>query len=215
MAKTAEWRGGLIVHPVLDLETKRLWLRQPVDADIPSRVEIPRDPEEHRMYGGDGSPKTFSPDEVRSRLSAITAQNNEVSRSWILAAKAWPDGTLVPQPKGRYIGQITVFGMDFDHRNARLRMGIYDRRFWSRGYGREAVRRVLQHMFEDLCLQRVALRVAAYNLRAIRSYESCGFVVEGRERESLWLDGCWWDDLAMGILQSELKLVDSKDDIPE
>ena len=114
-----------------------------MEADIPSRVEIPRDPEENRMYGGDGSPKTFAPDEVRAKLSTLTAQNSQVSRSWILAAKVWPDGTAVPQPQGRYIGQITIFGIDPDHRNARLRIGIYDRRFWSRGYGREAVRRIL------------------------------------------------------------------------
>ncbi len=194
------------MSPLVEFETARLWLRQPVEADIPSRIEIPRDPEENRMYGGDGSPKTFAPDEVRAKLSALTAQNSAVSRSWILAAKVWPDGTAVPQPQGRYIGQITLFGIDPDHRNARLRMGIYDRRFWLRGYGREAVRRILQHTFDDLNLHRVALRVAAYNVRAIRSYQSCGFVVEGRERESLWLDDRWWDDLSMGILDSELKV---------
>ncbi len=194
------------MSPVVEFETARLWLRQPVEADIPSRVEIPRDPEENRMYGGDGSPKTLAPDEVRAKLSALTAANSAVSRSWILAAKVWPDGTAIFEPKGRYIGQITIFDIDPDHRNARLRMGIYDRRFWSRGFGREAVRRILQDTFDDLNLHRVALRVAAYNVRAIRSYKSCGFVVEGRERESLWLDDRWWDDLSMGILDSELKV---------
>ncbi len=197
--------GEAILYPVREFETARLWLRQPVEADIPSRLEIPRDPEENRMYGGDGAPKTFSPDEVRGRLSALAAQNSDVARSWVMAAKVWPDGRVVSQPAGRYIGQITIFDIDADHRNARLRMGIYDRRFWSHGYGREAIRRVLEHMFDDIGLHRVALRVAAYNVRAIRSYESCGFVVEGRERESIWLDGQWWDDLWMGILASELK----------
>ena len=179
------------MHPVLDLETARLWLRQPAESDILSRAEIPRDPEENRMYGGDGRPKTFSPDEVRERLSALTTGNNEVNRSWILAAKVWPDGSTVSQLKGRYIGQITLFDIDFTHRNARLRMGIYDRRFWSRGYGREAIRCVLHHAFDELLLHRVALRVASYNERAISSYKSCGFVVEDHEGESLWLDGRW------------------------
>lgn len=52
--------------PQWEMETARLWLRQPVDDDISSRVEIPRDAEENRMYGGDGSPKTFSAEEVRA-----------------------------------------------------------------------------------------------------------------------------------------------------
>jgi hypothetical protein len=69
------------VGPLVEFETARLWLRQPVESDISSRVEIPSDPEENRMYGGDGSPKTFAPDEVRAKLSALTAQNSAVNRS--------------------------------------------------------------------------------------------------------------------------------------
>ncbi len=190
--------------PQWEMETARLWLRQPVDDDISSRVEIPRDAEENRMYGGDGSPKTFSAEEVRARLTAMMARNGEGTWSWVIGAKVWPDGTIVAQPRGRYIGQITLFGIDLDHRNARLRMGIYDRRFWSQGLGREAIRCILGHVFDDLHLHRISLRVAAYNLRAIRSYACCGFVEEGRERESIWLDGRWWDDLIMGVLDSEL-----------
>ncbi len=123
-----------MVYPVVEFETHRLWIREPVeDDDIPIRVEIPRDPEENRMYGEDRSPKTFSRDEVRVRLASIWSQNSDVSRSWVLAAKVWPDGAAIPLLRGRYIGQIHLFGIQPDHRNARLRMGIYDRRFWARG----------------------------------------------------------------------------------
>ncbi|MHB1956177.1 MAG: GNAT family N-acetyltransferase [Sulfobacillus sp.] len=80
--------------------------------------------------------------------------------------------------KGRYIGHITILGIDLDHRNARLRMGIYERRFWSQGFGREAARCVFRYVFNGLHLHWVSLRVAAYNLRAICSYASCGFVEE-------------------------------------
>lgn len=193
-------------NPVSVLETLRLRLRQPTEDDVLSRVEVPRDPEEHRMYGGDSRPKTFSPDEVRQRLLSLRERNDDHMRTWLLAAKVWPDGSFMAQPNGRYIGQISLFGIDANHRNAHLRVGIFDRRFWSFGYGREAIRRVLQYAFGDLRLHRVGLRVAGYNLRAIRCYQSCGFVQEGRERESIWLDGRWWDDVLMGVLDSELKM---------
>jgi len=42
-----------------------------------------------------------------------------------------------------------------------------------------------------------------YNLRALRSYEKAGFVVEGRERQVLHRDGRRWDMIYMGILRKE------------
>jgi ribosomal protein S18 acetylase RimI-like enzyme len=45
--------------------------------------------------------------------------------------------------------------------------------------------------------------VFEFNERAIRAYRRCGFVVEGRSRESIWRDGRWWDELAMSVLESD------------
>ena len=61
----------------------------------------------------------------------------------------------------------------------------------------------MRHAFDDLGLRRVDLRVLAYNERAIRCYLSCGFVEEGRERESALVDGERYDDLIMGVLAHE------------
>jgi RimJ/RimL family protein N-acetyltransferase len=58
-----------------------------------------------------------------------------------------------------------------------------------------------------LNLHRISARVLDYNTRAIRAYETCGFVVEGRERESAHVDGKWHDDVMMGLLDSEFETV--------
>ena len=47
------------------------------------------------------------------------------------------------------------------------------------------------------------LNVFEYNPRAIRSYEKCGFVLEGRRRQALNRDGRRWDLIHMGILREE------------
>jgi hypothetical protein len=39
-----------------------------------------------------------------------------------------------------------------------------------------------------------------YNARAIACYRECGFVVEGRERDSTLIEGLWEDDLIMSLL---------------
>jgi RimJ/RimL family protein N-acetyltransferase len=49
----------------------------------------------------------------------------------------------------------------------------------------------------------MSVRAVEYNARAIRTYQKCGFVVEGREREAAFVDGIWYDDVMMGILDSE------------
>src|SRR5256885_11712325 len=51
------------------------------------------------------------------------------------------------------------------------------------------------HAFGTLGLHRIALYVFEFNERAIRAYQRCGFVVEGRSRESIWRDGRWWDEI--------------------
>jgi hypothetical protein len=54
-----------------------------------------------------------------------------------------------------------------------------------------------------LGLHRIALFVFEFNERAIRAYRRCGFVVEGRSRESIYRDGRWWDEIAMSVLESD------------
>jgi hypothetical protein len=62
---------------------------------------------------------------------------------------------------------------------------------------------MMDHAFGGLGLHRIGLSVFSFNDRAIRSYRSCGFVVEGRAREAIWRDGRWWDEIAMSILDSD------------
>jgi RimJ/RimL family protein N-acetyltransferase len=72
-----------------------------------------------------------------------------------------------------------------------------------KGIGQEVTRLLLKYAFEELNLHRVDLRVLAYNVRAINCYKKCGFIIEGTERESAYVDGAWYDDLIIGILAHE------------
>jgi RimJ/RimL family protein N-acetyltransferase len=54
-----------------------------------------------------------------------------------------------------------------------------------------------------LRLHRIGIRVLAYNTRAIRAYEKCGFTIEGREREAAFVNGVWHDDMMMGLLETD------------
>lgn len=86
-----------------------------------------------------------------------------------------------------------------------MAIAIYDSQKLGKGFGSEAIRLLLHHAFTELDLHRIGIRVLAYNERAIRAYEKRGFIVEGRERETAFVDGVWQDDLMMGILSRELQ----------
>ena len=62
---------------------------------------------------------------------------------------------------------------------------------------------MMGHAFGGLGLHRIALSVFAFNERAIRAYQSVGFVIEGRAREAIWRDGRWWDEISMSLLDSD------------
>jgi [ribosomal protein S5]-alanine N-acetyltransferase len=184
---------------------KRVLLRQPVSVDVEARLEIPRDPEENQMYGGDGAPKVFTRAEVKEGLAQIADQNLAAGRRFVIAARTWPDGRTIADPDGRFIGHIRLTYISRNDDNARLALGIFDRRFWSHGYGTEAVRLILRYGFEQLGLHRVDLFVLEINYRAIRCYEKCGFVREAVLRETIQIDGVWRNDLLMSILELEYR----------
>jgi RimJ/RimL family protein N-acetyltransferase len=103
----------------------------------------------------------------------------------------------------RLVGFISLFGIDWNHGNTWVGIGLGERDHWGKGYGTDAMRVMLKYAFTELNLNRVTLGVFDYNPRAIRSYEKAGFTHEGRVRNALLKEGRRWDVLEMGILKEE------------
>ena len=94
--------------------------------------------------------------------------------------------------------------IDWRNRQAEVGISIGEERFWSQGYGRDAMVLMLRHGFLNLGLNRIYLRVVfETNPRAVHSYEKAGFVHEGRMRQAYYQDGKFIDDLLMSVLHSE------------
>jgi RimJ/RimL family protein N-acetyltransferase len=100
----------------------------------------------------------------------------------------------------RLIGTCALSQLDADNGSALFHITIGEKESWGRGFGTEATRLMIDHAFSGLGLHRVALTVFSFNERAIRSYRSVGFIVEGRAREAIWREGRWWDEISMSIL---------------
>jgi RimJ/RimL family protein N-acetyltransferase len=99
----------------------------------------------------------------------------------------------------RHIGNVQLTDIDWVSRHACAGIFIGEARYWSKGYGQQAMRLLVRHAFNDLGLHRVYLVVLEDNPRAIRAYEKCGFVVEGRLRQHAYKRGQFRDLIFMGI----------------
>ena len=104
---------------------------------------------------------------------------------------------------GRCIGTAGFHQICETDKSARYRIGIFDTVYHGMGIGTTATKLLLKYGFETMYLHRIDLKVLEYNHRAIRCYEKCGFQQKGVLRESAFIDGTFYNDLIMGILDRE------------
>lgn len=106
---------------------------------------------------------------------------------------------------GVHIGNIDLRNVQPENRTAELGVMIGDKRYWSRGYGSDAVRALVGFAFRMMNLQRVYLHTYEYNNRAQQAFKKAGFTEEGRLRRHLFVDGRYWDVIVMGCLRDEFE----------
>jgi RimJ/RimL family protein N-acetyltransferase len=75
--------------------------------------------------------------------------------------------------------------------------------YHGRGFGAEAVRGVLDHLFRVRGLHKVSAECDARNAASVRLLERVGFTREGRLRQHSWIKREWTDDLIYGVLAHE------------
>ncbi|KNC20127.1 GCN5 family acetyltransferase [Arthrobacter sp. RIT-PI-e] len=123
------------------------------------------------------------------------------------AAHDRADWAIIRLEDDAFLGEIVLNDLDADNRSLGMRMNLNSAPLFGRGYGTEALRAVIVHAFDDVGVHRISLEVFAFNPRAQRVYEKCGFTVEGRQREALFWDGTWHDVILMGILSTDPRYV--------
>ena len=173
----------MVVDYVPELVGNGVSLRELRDSDILRRASLGRSREIDRGFGGD-----LDEDEPMTEQDAVDELRRRFGPGphWVIAD---PDDVL--------IGMVRLAPIDAANRSARLGIGILDAARLGQGLGVEAIRLALAYGFGHLNLHRVSLTVLADNARAIAAYTRCGFVVEGRFRDTLLRDGTWHDDLSM------------------
>ena len=170
------------------LKGRHVVLRPMQPEDIARQHEFNQDLE---LYGLDSTYPRVSPLERAQAFYDSRTKNDENLAAFAIEAD------------GQYIGYCSL--MDLQNRYGNLELGIMigDRTYWGRGYGRDAIHLLLEYGFRYLGARRIALTTHAKNERAIRCYQACGFVEEGRPRKVVWIEGEYTDLVDMSILRDE------------
>jgi RimJ/RimL family protein N-acetyltransferase len=140
-----------------------------------------------------------------ARYQATPMRPEEIERFFV-ARVVGPEALAMAvheRATNRLIGTCAFSQLDSENGSALYHITIGESDAWGVGFGTEATQLMLDHAFGTLGLHRISLYVFEFNERAIRAYRRCGFVIEGRARESIWRDGRWWDELAMSVLESD------------
>lgn len=77
---------------------------------------------------------------------------------------------------GKHIGNCMYYDIDEYRRQAELGIMIGEKEFWSHGYGTDAVRTLVRHVFSTTGLNRIYLHTLDWNIRAQKSFAKAGFV---------------------------------------
>lgn len=110
---------------------------------------------------------------------------------------------FVIEAEGNVIGDIGLHHVDRANSCTSFGISILEPAFLGKGYGRDAIKVLLDYAFRIHSFRRVWLETGSNNPRAIGAYMACGFIEEGRMREHSFSDGQYIDTVIMGLLRAE------------
>ena len=165
----------------IHLETERLILRPFKDADFDIAVPFYNEPEFLEAMEGD------PPDEPITKEYLKSAGKYMKKEGFLFA--------IVEKVSGRAIGEVCLQWMNLERAKVegekvmRSPIGIWDKRLWGKGYGKEVIRCLMAHAFEKLGIDRFSpVDVNVDNPRSKGLWESLGLTVAREVDDGKTLD---------------------------
>ena len=81
---------------------------------------------------------------------------------------------------GKHIGNCSYYNLDRTRGETEMGIMIGDRDFWNKGYGVDTITTLLDHIFQNLKVNRVHLKTLDWNARAQKCFMKCCFKECGR-----------------------------------
>ncbi|MGW0518055.1 GNAT family N-acetyltransferase [Crossiella sp. NPDC003009] len=125
-------------------------------------------------------------------------------------AKPLPkSATFAIEHEGELAGSITLWGIDYHHRNGEIGIGLRES-FRGKGLSIDALKVLCHYAFYVLGLHRVQLVTGARNVPMQKAALAAGFTEEGRHREAWWEGDGFADDVHYGLLDHEWRTLSAQ-----
>lgn len=114
-----------------------------------------------------------------------------------------PRFAIVERSTGKLVGVVGYYTAHPVLENLDVWYVLGDREARGRGYGKEAVGLLVDHLFRSRSVERVGATVDVDNVASYRLLEGLGFRREGTLRSALFHHGRWHDVLVYGVTRPE------------
>ncbi len=81
---------------------------------------------------------------------------------------------------GEHIGNCSYYNIDLRRSETEIGIMIGNRDYWSKGYGTDAIKTLVRHLFEQTTFNRLYLKTLDWNIRAQKCFKKCGFIPYNR-----------------------------------
>ena len=172
------------------LTTARLRLRPPRESDIDALFSLFSDPRVTEVWSHEAWTERRQAEDLFR--SIVEHAERGTLYQWAIT-EAGHDAL---------IGTATLSAINRTHRSAMIGYALLPT-MHGRGYAREAAGALIRHAFTDLNLHRIGADLEPDNAGSRAVLDAHGFQVEGRQRDTYWLNGRWYDSLLMALLEPD------------
>ena len=179
------------------LEGQLIELRSVVEQDLEDVFKWNNDEELVTLASGSDKPFQINNSMVglKHYLEKNTLENDLVEDGQFFS--------IYTKDTGCHIGKCDYRDINWIVRSATIGIMIGERDHWGTGHGKDAIKVLLNYLFNTLNLNRVQIDTWSGNQRAIRFFENAGFVKEGEFREGEYIDGRFYNTIIMSILKND------------
>jgi diamine N-acetyltransferase len=171
-------------------ETNRTIIRPFQREDIPKLYELMMNKEICDLTG-----ETYPITEIGVTEFYDKCQKTE-DRIWFL---------VFEKETNELIGETGLLRIYSPWRTSDLSLVIWNKKYWSKGFGKEIIKPIMDYAYNDLNLHRLAIGVVGNNERALKFWKSIGFIEEGRQVEGYFKNGIFSDFVMMYQLENEYR----------
>lgn len=108
----------------------------------------------------------------------------------------------------KYIGNAYITNIDMINRTGISHVLIGEKSYWGKGYAGEALKMLLDYVFNERGLHRIMALVLESNIQSVKILVKLGYRQEGVLRHSVYKNGRYNNQVILSILKEDFDMVE-------